>query len=251
MLETLPLLSAVDVQKAYRKDKIQVPVLNGLDLEVRHGEFLSVVGASGSGKSTLLHLLGTLDQPDKGSIFLRGERIDNQSSEKRDALRNQTFGFIFQFYHLLPELSTLENVLMPQMIAHSIWGWLCNRGKLRKRALEMLDRVGLTHRIKHKPRELSGGEMQRAAIARALINDPKVLLADEPTGNLDAETGEKIVQLLSDLNRQDGLTIIMVTHNMELVSVTDRVVKLVAGRVDRPAELSLAVAACGLAGSDC
>jgi lipoprotein-releasing system ATP-binding protein len=249
MLDTVPLLSAVDLHKAYRKDKIQVPVLNGLDLEVRTGEFLSVVGVSGCGKSTLLHLLGTLDQPDKGSVFLSGERIDNQASEKRDALRNQTFGFIFQFYHLLPELTTLENVLMPQMIAHSVWGWLCNRGRLRKRALEMLDRVGLSHRIKHKPRELSGGEMQRAAIARSLINDPKVLLADEPTGNLDAQTGGEIMQLLGDLNRQDGLTIIMVTHNMELVSITDRVVKLVAGRVDRPPELSLA--ACGLAGSDC
>src|SRR5579872_268694 len=171
MLDTVPLLSAVGVHKAYRKDKIQVPVLNGLDLEVRPGEFLSIVGASGSGKSTLLHLLGTLDQPDKGCIFLKGERIDNQAAEKRDALRNQTFGFIFQFYHLLPELTTLENVLMPQMIAHSVWGWFCNRGQVRKRALELLDRVGLSHRIKHKPRELAGGEMQRAAIARALIND--------------------------------------------------------------------------------
>jgi lipoprotein-releasing system ATP-binding protein len=247
MLDTVPLLSAVGVHKAYRKDKIQVPVLNGLDLEVRAGEFLSVVGQSGSGKSTLLHLLGTLDQPDKGGIFLNGERIDNQSAEKRDALRNRTFGFIFQFYHLLPELSTLENVLMPQMIAHSVWGWFCNRAALRQRALALLDRVGLSHRVKHKPCELSGGEMQRTAIARALINRPRVLLADEPTGNLDEATGTDIVRLLCDLNRHDGLTIIMVTHNLELVSVADRVVKLVAGRVDRPAE----VAACGLAGADC
>jgi lipoprotein-releasing system ATP-binding protein len=237
MLDTVPLLSAVGVHKAYRKDKMEVPVLNGVELEVRAGEFLSVVGASGSGKSTLLHLLGTLDQPDKGSIFLQGERIDNQPAEKRDALRNQTFGFIFQFYHLLPELSALENVLMPQMIAHSVWGWLSNSRALKKRALELLERVGLGHRVKHKPRELSGGEMQRAAIARALVNRPRVLLADEPTGNLDAKAGGEIVQLLGDLNRQDGLTIIMVTHNMELASVTDRVVKLVAGRVDRPAEL--------------
>jgi lipoprotein-releasing system ATP-binding protein len=251
MLDTIPLLSAVGVHKAYRKDKLQVPVLNGLDLEVRPGEFLSVVGQSGSGKSTLLHLLGTLDQPDKGSIFLQGERIDNQPADKRDALRNQTFGFIFQFYHLLPELTVLENVLMPQMIAHSIWGWVCNRGPLRRRALELLDRVGLSHRVKHKPRELAGGEMQRTAIARALINQPRVLLADEPTGNLDEATGGEIVRLLCDLNRHDGLTIIMVTHNMDLVSVTDRVVKLVAGRVDQPAELGLAVAACGSAGTDC
>jgi lipoprotein-releasing system ATP-binding protein len=237
MLDTVPLLSAVDVHKAYRKDKMEVPVLKGVELEVRAGEFLGVVGASGCGKSTLLHLLGTLDQPDKGGIFLKGERIDNQPAEKRDALRNRTFGFIFQFYHLLPELSALENVLMPQMIAHSVWGWLSNGRALKRRALELLDRVELGPRVRHKPRELSGGEMQRAAIARALMNRPQVLLADEPTGNLDAETGEKIVKLLGDLNRQDGLTIIMVTHNMELVSVTDRVVRLVAGRVDRPAEL--------------
>jgi lipoprotein-releasing system ATP-binding protein len=237
MLDTVPLLSAVGVHKAYRKDKMEVPVLKGVELEVRAGEFLGVVGASGCGKSTLLHLLGTLDQPDKGGIFLKGERIDNQPAERRDALRNQTFGFIFQFYHLLPELSALENVLMPQMIAHSVWGWLSNGRALKRRALELLDRVELGPRVKHKPRELSGGEMQRAAIARALMNRPQVLLADEPTGNLDADTGEKIVKLLGDLNRQDGLTIIMVTHNMELVSVTDRVVRLVAGRVDRPAEL--------------
>jgi len=236
MLDTVPLLSAVGVHKAYRKDKLEVPVLKGVELEVRAGEFLGVVGASGCGKSTLLHLLGTLDQPDKGGIFLKGERIDNQPAEKRDALRNRTFGFIFQFYHLLPELTALENVLMPQMIAHSVWGWLSNGRALKRRALELLDRVELGPRVRHKPRELSGGEMQRAAIARALMNRPQVLLADEPTGNLDAETGEKIVKLLGDLNRQDGLTIIMVTHNMELVSVTDRVVRLVAGRVDRPAE---------------
>jgi lipoprotein-releasing system ATP-binding protein len=244
MLDTVPLLSAVAVHKAYRKDKLQVPVLNGVELEVRPGEFLSVVGASGSGKSTLLHLLGTLDTPDKGSIFLQGERIDNQPAERRDALRNQTFGFIFQFYHLLPELSALENVLMPQMIAHSVWGWLCNSRALKKHALELLDRVGLGHRVGHKPRELSGGEMQRAAIARALVNRPRVLLADEPTGG-------EIVRLLSDLNRQDGLTIIMVTHNRDLVSVTDRVVQLVAGRVDRPAELGpdqLSVVRCPLPG---
>src|SRR5579872_4153704 len=236
MLDTVPLLSAVGVHKAYRKDKIQVPVLNGLDLEARAGEFLSVVGQSGSGKSTLLHLLGTLDQPDKGRIFLQGERIDNQSSEQRDRLRNQTFGFIFQFYHLLPELTTLENVLMPQMIAHSFFGWLSQRRALRREGTALLERVGLGHRLRHRPRELSGGEMQRAAIARALVSRPRVLLADEPTGNLDAENGEEIVRLLRDLNRQEGLTIIMVTHNMEIVAATDRVVRLARGRVEGPAE---------------
>jgi lipoprotein-releasing system ATP-binding protein len=230
---TAPLLSAVNLHKTYRKHAIQVPVLKGLDLEVQEGEFLSVVGASGSGKSTLLHLLGTLDKPDQGSIHLAGERIDNLPAERRDRLRNQTFGYIFQFYHLLPELTTLENVLVPQMIAHSVLGWLGRGRALRRRAVELLDRVNLGHRLRHKPRELSGGEMQRAAIARALVNKPRVLLADEPTGNLDVAAGREVIGLLRDLNRRDGLTIIMVTHNLDLVAATDRVVRLVAGRVEQ------------------
>ncbi|HEV3115919.1 MAG TPA: ABC transporter ATP-binding protein, partial [Gemmataceae bacterium] len=197
------------------------------------GEFLSVVGASGSGKSTLLHLLGTIDAPDEGRIFLGGKRIDNLSAERRDGLRNREFGFIFQFYHLLPELNTLENVLVPQMIAHSVFGWLRQKSALKKRASELLEQVGLGHRLKHRPRELSGGELQRAAIARALINRPRVLLADEPTGNLDATAGADIVRLLRDLNQQEGLTIIMVTHNLEIAATTDRVVRLVAGQVEK------------------
>jgi lipoprotein-releasing system ATP-binding protein len=228
------LLNAVNLHKTYRKDAEKVRVLRGLDLHVEAGEFLTVVGASGSGKSTMLHLLGTLDHPDEGTIHLDGERIDDLSSERRDALRNQTFGFIFQFYHLLPELSTLENVLIPQMIAHSVWSWLGERRNLRRRATELLERVGLEHRLRHRPRELSGGEMQRAAVARALINRPRILFADEPTGNLDAATGSEIVRLLRDLNREDGLTIIMVTHNFDIIAPTDRVVKLVDGRVEAP-----------------
>jgi lipoprotein-releasing system ATP-binding protein len=225
-------LSATGLHKAYRKYKIRTEVLRGLDLDVHQGEFLSVVGASGSGKSTLLHLLGVLDRPDKGEIRLDGNRIDDLPPKRRDHLRNQTFGFIFQFYHLLPELTTLENVLMPQMIAHSVLSWFGRRRELRSRAVELLDRVGLGHRLRHRPRELSGGEMQRAAVARALINRPRVLLADEPTGNLDAENGAAVVALLRDLNRQERLTIIMVTHNMDIVAGTDRVVRLVQGRVE-------------------
>jgi lipoprotein-releasing system ATP-binding protein len=226
------MLTAVNLHKTYRKNAIKVPVLCGLDLEVHAGEYLSIVGASGSGKSTLLHLLGILDQPDEGRIHLDGQRIDNRPAQHRDRLRNQTFGFIFQFYHLLPELSALENVLVPQMIAHSVLGWFGQRRQLRRRATELLERVGLGQRLRHRPRELSGGEMQRAAIARALINRPRILLADEPTGNLDAETGAGIVQLLRDLNRDEGLTIIMVTHNLDLVAEGDRVVRLAAGRVE-------------------
>jgi lipoprotein-releasing system ATP-binding protein len=229
------LLHANKLHKSYRRNKHVVPVLRGVDLEVADGEFLSVIGASGSGKSTLLHLLGTLDKPDDGAIHLEGRRIDNLPARERDLLRNRTFGFIFQFYHLLPELTTLENVLMPFMITHSTLGYWLRRRALRKRAEDILERVGLTHRQKHKPTELSGGEMQRAAIARALISQPRVLLADEPTGNLDTANGEQIMALLRELNRSDGLTIVMVTHNLELVHDTDRVVRIADGRIE-PAE---------------
>jgi lipoprotein-releasing system ATP-binding protein len=234
MKEDSPLLVAANLHKTYRKDAEKVRVLRGLDLAVRPGEFLSIVGASGSGKSTLLHLLGTLDRPDHGEIHLDGERIDNLPSERRDQLRNRTFGFIFQFYHLLPELNTLENVLVPPMIGHSLFSWLGQRRALRRRGQELLERVGLGHRLRHKPRELSGGEMQRVAIARALVNQPRVLLADEPTGNLDAATGLEIMRLLRDLNRQARLTIIMVTHNLDIVAASDRVVRLVDGQVEHP-----------------
>jgi lipoprotein-releasing system ATP-binding protein len=225
------MLVAEELRKAYRRHAVQVPVLHGLNLEVKTGEFLSIVGASGSGKSTLLHLLGTLDAPDSGRIFLDDRRIDNLPGRDRDALRNRTFGYIFQFYHLLPELTTLDNVLMPAYIGHSVLGWWKTRAKWRARAEGLLKRVGLGHRIKHRPRELSGGEMQRAAVARALLTNPRVLLADEPTGNLDADTGNEIVHLLRELNRDEGVTIVMVTHNLEIVSSTDRVVRMVGGVV--------------------
>jgi lipoprotein-releasing system ATP-binding protein len=208
-----------------------VRVLNGLNLEVKTGEFLSIVGASGSGKSTLLHLLGTLDAPDAGRILLDGRRIDDLPGRDRDAIRNKTFGYIFQFYHLLPELNALDNVLMPAYISHSVVGWWKTRRAWRKRGEELLKKVGLGHRMRHRPREMSGGEMQRAAVARALLMSPRVLLADEPTGNLDAETGNEIVRLLRDLNREDGVTIVMVTHNLDIVSATDRVVRMVGGVV--------------------
>ena len=242
------MLKAVKLSKTYRKDAVKVRVLEDLDLEAESGEFLSIVGASGSGKSTLLHLLGTIDAPDEGRIYLDGQRIDNLPAERRDALRNGTFGFIFQFYHLLPELNTLENVLVPQMIKHSIVGWIRQRHSIRRRAIDLLEQVGLGHRLYHKPRELSGGEMQRAAIARALVNQPRILLADEPTGNLDASTGTEIISILRDLNRREGLTIIMVTHNLDIVAETDRVVDLFERtlrpfhlRVDRPQVLRAAV----------
>lgn len=224
-------LLAIDVYKSYRRGAGEVPVLRGVSLTVRHGEFLAIVGQSGCGKSTLLHLLGTLDSPDRGEIHYAGQRIDNLPAAGRDTLRNRRFGMIFQFYHLLPELTTLENVLSPLMIAESVWTYLGHRRKHRRRAEELLELVGLSHRLKHRPRELSGGEMQRAAIARALVAEPKLLLADEPTGNLDQATGVEIIRILRDLNRQQKVTIVMVTHDLSIANQADRIVRLADGKI--------------------
>jgi lipoprotein-releasing system ATP-binding protein len=225
------LLSAISLKKSYRKGQLVVPVLKGVDFEIQRGGFIAVVGQSGCGKSTLLHLLGTLDAPDAGEIHFEGRRIDNLAARGRDALRNEQFGMIFQFYHLLPELSTLENVLAPIMIRFGFLRYLREKAQHVARASELLDMVGLGHRLTHKPRELSGGEMQRAAIARALVSGPRLLLADEPTGNLDQKTGGEILTLLKNLNRERGLTIVMVTHDQAIARQADHVVRLVEGRV--------------------
>jgi len=230
-LERPTLLGAHCVCKSYRKGQLIIPVLQNVDLDVGQGEFLAVVGPSGCGKSTLLHLLATLDGPDSGEVHFEGHRIDNLAGAGRDILRNRYFGMIFQAYHLLPELTTLENVLAPAMIGESTLGYLKRRRQYRERASEMLQLVGLAHRLKHKPRELSGGEMQRTAIARALVAQPRVLLADEPTGNLDKANGNDIMALLGRLNREQNLTIVMVTHDREIAGKADRTVTLVDGRV--------------------
>ncbi|MCX7408960.1 MAG: ABC transporter ATP-binding protein [Planctomycetales bacterium] len=227
-----PQIAAIAVEKAYRKGDHQVPVLHGVDISVHKGEFLSIVGQSGSGKSTLLHLLGLLDAPDVGEVQLDGQRIDDLSERTRDELRNRVFGFVFQFYHLLPELSLMENVLVPLMIRHSIWGYWQRRREYQDRAREMIDRVGLGHRLTHRPSELSGGEMQRAAIARSLVARPEILLADEPTGNLDQATGRGIIELMAKLNEQERLTIIMVTHDQLIAAEAHRTVKLREGRIE-------------------
>jgi len=228
-------LACRDLFKSYRKGTLGIPVLQGIDMQVREGEFLAIVGQSGSGKSTLLHLLATLDKPDVGEIHFEGHRIDNLPASARDLLRNKHFGMIFQFYHLLPELTTLENVLAPALIAHSTLGYLLHRSAHRRRAQQLLELMGLSHRAKHKPREMSGGEMQRAAIARALLARPRVLFADEPTGNLDRTTGEQIMTALGELNRREKLTIVMVTHDPWIASQADRTVKLVEGRIQSAA----------------
>ena len=222
---------AQGIHKSYYKGKIEVPVLRGVDLCVYEGETLAIVGQSGCGKSTLLHLLATLDAPDKGEIHFEGNRIDNIKPAARDQLRNGAFGMIFQFYHLLPELTTLENVLSPLMITHSAFGYWRNKRRHVERAKELLDTVGLSHRLNHRPRELSGGEMQRAAIARALVAQPRVLFADEPTGNLDPSTGREILEILRTLNDRQQVTIVMVTHDMKIAEDADRVVVLENGRI--------------------
>ena len=232
-------LNACNLKKSYQKGPVVIPVLRGVDLSVRQGELLSIIGKSGSGKSTLLHLLGTLDAPDEGEIYFEGQRIDNLRSMERDGLRNRCLGMIFQFYHLLPELTTLENVLAPLMIGHSVWSYLRHRREIHQQAKDLLQLVGLSHRLRHKPRELSGGEMQRAAIARALICRPQVLLADEPTGNLDYASGREILELMRRLNAEQNLTIVMVTHDLSIAQLADRSIELVQGRIGQPGMPSL------------
>ena len=225
-------LSCNDLRKSYRKANVEIPVLRGVDLSIREGEFTAVIGQSGSGKSTMLHLLATLDRPDRGEIYLRGQRIDNLAPRRRDELRNHQISMVFQFYHLLPELTTVENVLLPSMISHSAWSYWAKKREFRRRATELLETVGLGHRLKHRPRELSGGEMQRVAIARSLMQDPKILLADEPTGNLDQKTGREIMAILRNLNQNQGLTIVMVTHDQSVAEQSDTVFRMSEGRIE-------------------
>lgn len=225
-------LASYGLVKNYSKGKLQVNVLQSVDFEIRQGEFQAIIGQSGSGKSTLLHLLATLDEADEGEIFFEGNRIDNLPASSRDMLRNRYLGMVFQFYHLLPELNMLENVLMPLMIRHGVFRYWSQKRANTKRAKYLLDLVGLSHRLNHKPRQLSGGEMQRAAIARALIANPRVLLADEPTGNLDRKTGADIMEILRCLNQEQKLTIVMVTHDHAIASQADRTVQLVEGRME-------------------
>lgn len=230
---TQPFARMTGLFKTYNLGGATIQALNGVDMDIEAGSFSVIMGPSGSGKSTLLHLLGTLDAPDRGRIYFDGQRIDNLPGSRRDALRNRRLGMIFQFYHLLPELSALENVLAPLMIRHGTLGYLRYRRRYRQTAIELLETLGLGHRLRHKPRELSGGEMQRAAIARALVAGPDLLLADEPTGNLDQATGQEIIRSLRTLNRRQNLTIVMVTHDQAIARQADRIVRLVNGRIER------------------
>ena len=230
--DTVAMLETRQVRKRYQSGSTTLEVLRGVDFKLPREGFTAVVGQSGSGKSTLLHLMGLLDAPDGGEVLLEGRRIDNLPAVERDRLRNTAIGMVFQAYHLLPELTAVENVLTPLLIRHSIWNWFSRRQQARHEAEELLDRFGLAGRLHHRPRQLSGGEMQRVAIARALITKPQVLLADEPTGNLDEESGAGIIEALGELNRDRGLSIVLVTHDAGIARQANSIVRLTAGRVE-------------------
>ncbi len=225
------LVSAVDLSRTYRMGRVSLEVLKGVSFDVHHGEFVSIFGHSGSGKSTLLHLLGMLDKPTDGTVIIESTDTAKLSARQRDRMRNRDVGFIFQFYHLLPELTVLENTILPAMVGCSLAGYFCGKKKNLQRAAQLLDELGLGDRLKHRPKELSGGERQRVAIARALINQPKLLLADEPTGNLDSKTGQKIMDTLLRFNRENRQTILMVTHDEDLAAEVGRSITLKDGRL--------------------
>jgi ABC-type lipoprotein export system ATPase subunit len=231
MSDTNTILRAEGVFKSYRMGQSDVKVLKGANLSIERGEFIGIIGASGSGKSTLLHILGALDRPDRGVVSYNGRDLNTESTGTLNKFRNETIGFVFQFYHLLDELNVLENVLLPKMAGCSALGWLVCRTAAKKRAKELLEEFGLGERINHKPYQLSGGERQRVAIARALMNEPEILLADEPTGNLDSETGNGILEVLRRLH-DNGQIVVMVTHDDKVAEWAGRVIRLVDGVVE-------------------
>lgn len=219
------LLRTKNVHKTYKKKASSLHVLKGIDLQVMRGEIIAIVGPSGVGKSTLLHIIGILDRPDQGTVEIEGIDVFAYDDLKCAKMRNKTVGFVFQAHHLLPEFSALENIMMPGLIS----GY--NKQELKDTALTMLKRVELSERSDHRPNELSGGEQQRVALARALINKPKVLLADEPTGNVDVKAADRLHDILWSLNRDEGQTLVIVTHNHDLAAQADRIVELFDGKI--------------------
>ena len=225
--------TAETLHKTYDLERVQIPVLRGVSLEVRRGERLAITGASGAGKSTLLHVLGGLDRPNEGTVRFEGTDLYALPAAARTEFRATRVGFVFQAYHLLPELDVLENVMLPAL---SRPGALGRMPALRERAARLLDRVGLSHRLNHRPVEVSGGEQQRAALARALMNEPAVLLADEPTGNLDSATGQQVLDYLFALAQESRHTLVLVTHNADVAALCDRRLHLRDGLLRDPAE---------------
>jgi ABC-type lipoprotein export system ATPase subunit len=231
----IPILEGRHLKKTYHLGGAIVPVLLDASIEVHQGEWVTILGSSGSGKSTVLHLLGGLDRPDEGGgdVLFNGASVWSRSNRKINQYRNHEIGFVFQFYHLLPELSVLENTILPSMIG----GSGLRPSDAKDRGIHLLEQFGLEHRLAHRPRELSGGERQRVAIARALINEPSVLLADEPTGNLDEDTGNEILDVISQLHA-DGLSVVLVTHNVEIASRGTKSVHLRHGQLEHPATMA-------------
>jgi ABC-type lipoprotein export system ATPase subunit len=222
------MVEAKDVRKTYAMGRVSLEVLKGVSLAIDPSSFVSIMGPSGAGKSTLLHLLAGLDTPTRGEIRWEGRVVSSLSDAERSRFRNRTVGIVFQFYHLLPELSAMENVMLPGLVAgHGVGP------RLRERAAACLKQVGLGTRSRHRPRELSGGEQQRVAIARALVNEPKILLCDEPTGNLDSKAGTDVMELLIGLHRRGGMGLLVVTHQAKLAQLAERVVVLEDGKIVR------------------
>ncbi len=224
-------LAMRDIVKEYKQGQSRLRVLRGISLQVRQGEFLAIVGPSGAGKSTLLHVLGLLDSPTSGQVFFQGRDLSRVSGLEQARFRNRLFGFVFQFFHLLPDFSALDNVMMPALVRAGIIEWRKQRRAARQRAEQLLTQMGLKERITHRPSQLSGGERQRVAICRALMNEPRVLLLDEPTGNLDSRTGDKIYEFLKRLNREEGQTTVMVTHDESIARRAGRVLRIRDGEL--------------------